>query len=143
MAQSTIDLPIVNPPDEEPAGRALQRGVQGGSRVGGARPNQGRAAASAHLVSYCGTVFVMNRRHERTLASIFGHPTSGNVPWRDIEALLVAFGAEVTERRGSRVGVRASVRRPAGVPPPASGTRYGQGTVASIREWLRRNGVEP
>ena len=42
MAQSTIDLPIVNLPDEEPAGRALRRGVRGGSRVCGARPNQGR-----------------------------------------------------------------------------------------------------
>ena len=122
-------------------GRALQRGVQGGSRVCGARPNQG-AVASIHLVSYCGTVFVMNRRHERTLASIFGHPTSGNIPWRDVEALLVALGAEITERRGSRVGVRLfGDRRVFHRPHPQPDTD--KGAVASIREWLRRNGVEP
>ena len=42
MARTTIDRLIVDPPDEEPAGRALQRGVRGGNRVCGARPNQGR-----------------------------------------------------------------------------------------------------
>ena len=84
----------------------------------------------------------MNRRHERTLASIFGHPTSGNLPWRDVEALLVALGAEVTERRGSRVGVRLfGDRRVFHRPHPGPDTD--KGAVASIREWPRRNGVEP
>ena len=84
----------------------------------------------------------MNRRHERTLASIFGHPTSGNLPWRAVEALLVALGAEVTERRGSRVGVRLfGDRRVFHRPHPGPDTD--KGAVASIREWPRRNGVEP
>ena len=84
----------------------------------------------------------MNRRHERTLASIFGHPTRGNIPWRDVEALLVALGAEITERRGSRVGVRRfGDRRVFHRPHPQPDTD--KGAVASIREWPRRNGVEP
>ena len=54
MAWSTIDRLIVDPPDEEPAGRALQRGVQGGSRVCGVRPNQGGGLRSLGIVLwYC------------------------------------------------------------------------------------------
>jgi len=47
----------------------------------------------------------MKRKHQRSLELIFGRPTSGNVHWRDIEALFVELGAEVTEREGSRVAV--------------------------------------
>jgi hypothetical protein len=44
----------------------------------------------------------MKRRHTRTLELIFARPTSGNIQWRDIEAL---FGAEISEREGSRIAV--------------------------------------
>ena len=47
----------------------------------------------------------MKRKHQRTLELIFARPTSGNVQWRDIEALFVELGAEVSEREGSRVAV--------------------------------------
>ena len=84
----------------------------------------------------------MKRRHERTLALIFGHPTSGNIPWRDIEVLFVELGAEVSQREGSRVGVRLfGDRRVFHRPHPRPNTD--KGAVASIREWLRQNGVEP
>ena len=50
--------------------------------------------------------------------------------------------AEVTERRGSRVGVRRfGDRRVFHRPHP--GPDADKGAVASIREWPRRNGVEP
>jgi hypothetical protein len=48
----------------------------------------------------------MKRKHRKTLALIFARPTSGNINWKDIEALLVALGAELSEREGSRIGVR-------------------------------------
>ena len=48
----------------------------------------------------------MRRRQARTLAAIFNHPTSGSIPWKDIEALFVELGAEISERQGARVGVR-------------------------------------
>ena len=47
----------------------------------------------------------MKRKHQRTLALIFARPTSANVQWRDIEAMLQELGAEVSEREGSRVAV--------------------------------------
>ncbi len=48
----------------------------------------------------------MKRRQARILASIFCHPTSGSIRWKDIEALFIELGAEMSERQGSRVGVR-------------------------------------
>ena len=86
--------------------------------------------------------YVVKRRHRRTLASIFGHPTSGNIPWREIEALFTDMGAEISEREGSRVGVRLfGDRRVFHRPHPGPDTD--KGAVASIRDWLKRNGVQP
>ncbi len=84
----------------------------------------------------------MKGRHRKTLESIFRHPVSSNIPWRRIEALLVDLGAEVSEREGSRIGVRLfGDRRVFHRPHPSPSTDAG--AVASIRDWLRRNGVEP
>ena len=84
----------------------------------------------------------MKRRHRKTLVSIFSHPTGGNIPWRDIEALFIALGAEVSERTGSRIGIRLfGDRRVFHRPHPVPATD--KGAVASIRDWLKRNGVEP
>ncbi len=47
----------------------------------------------------------MKRKHQKTLEAVFARPVSGNVQWRDIEALFVELGAEMSEREGSRVAV--------------------------------------
>ena len=69
-------------------------------------------------------------------------PPSANVQWRDIQALFVELGAEVSEREGSRVAVvlfgevRVFHR-----PHPSPDTD--KGAVASIRKWLEQHGIEP
>ena len=84
----------------------------------------------------------MRRKHQRTLELIFSRPTSGNVPWRDIEALFAELGAEVSEREGSRVAVvlfeevRVFHR-------PHPSPHADKGAIASIRKWLEQHGVEP
>ncbi len=84
----------------------------------------------------------MKRKHKRTLNLIFARPASGNVQWRDIEALLVELGAKVSEREGSRIAivlfgdVRVFHR-----PHPSPNTD--KGAVVSVRKWLRQHGVEP
>lgn len=84
----------------------------------------------------------MKRSHHATLRAIFRHPISGNIPWRDIEALLKELGAEISEREGSRVGVRLfGVRRVFHRPHPSPKTD--KGAVRSIRAWLEENEVKP
>ena len=84
----------------------------------------------------------MNRKHARTLAAVFARPVSANIPWRDIEALLVGLGALIEEREGSRIGVDLfGVIRVFHRPHPQSTTD--KGAVASIRKWLESNGVTP
>jgi len=48
----------------------------------------------------------MKKKHQKTLALIFKQPTSANIDWKDIEALLLALGAEISEHEGSRIGIR-------------------------------------
>jgi len=84
----------------------------------------------------------MKRKHQKTLELIFARPTSANIQWRDIEALFVELGAEISEREGSRIGVRLfGERRVFHRPHPSPDTD--KGAVASIREWLRKNEVTP
>ena len=83
----------------------------------------------------------MTRKHLKTLDLIFAHPPSAKVKWRDIEALFRELGAEVTEREGSRVGVRLfGERRVFHRPHPSPDAD--KGAVASIRKWFEKNGVK-
>ena len=55
---------------------------------------------------------------------------------------MVELGAQISEREGSRVGVRLfGERRVFHRPHPAPDTD--KGTVSAIREWLRTSGVKP
>ena len=84
----------------------------------------------------------MQRKYQRTLALIFSRPVSGSIKWRDIEALLLALGAEVSEREGSRVGVKVfGDRRVFHRPHPSPDTD--KAAVESVRKWLENNGVKP
>ena len=84
----------------------------------------------------------MKRKHQRTLELIFARPVSVSLPWRDIEALFLELGAEVSEKAGSRVAVvlfgevRVFHR-----PYPSPDTDMG--AVASIRKWFEEHGVTP
>ena len=78
----------------------------------------------------------MNRKHEKTLERIVEKPERSDIPWKDIEALIVALGGELSEGRGSRVriflnGVRAVFHRP----HPKRVTD--KGTVKSVRRFLK------
>jgi len=84
----------------------------------------------------------MKRKHGKTLELIFARPVSGSIKWRDIEALFVELGAEISEREGSRIGVRLfDDRRVFHRPHPSPDTD--KGAVSSIRNWLETNGVKP
>ena len=84
----------------------------------------------------------MNRKHRKTLELIFRRPVSGSIKWDDIEAMLVALGAEVSEREGSRVAaVLFNEVKIFHRPHPTPDTD--KGAVSSIRKWLESHGVKP
>ena len=84
----------------------------------------------------------MSPKHRKTLEAIYANPVRANVPWRDIENLLLSLGAEISEGRGSRVrialkGIRAVFHRPH--PRPETG----KGALVSMRRFLSEAGVKP
>ena len=84
----------------------------------------------------------MKRKNQKTLELIYSRPVSASIKWRDIEALLIELGAELSEREGSRIGVRLfGDIRVFHRPHPSPDTD--KGAVAAIREWLKRNEVTP
>ena len=78
----------------------------------------------------------MNKKHTRTLDKIIEKPERSDIPWKDIESLIIALGGEITEGRGSRVriylnDIRAVFHRPY----PKRVTD--KGAVSSMRRFLK------
>jgi hypothetical protein len=84
----------------------------------------------------------LNAGNRKTLEDIFRRPVSSSILWRDVESLLRALGAEISEGQGSRVrvklnGVRAVFHRS----HPHKETD--KGAMASIKRFLENAGVGP
>lgn len=84
----------------------------------------------------------MQKRHQKTLETIFKQPISGNLKFKDIESLFKALGGEIMEREGSRIAVVLDgqvmvFHRP----HPSPNTD--KGAIASIRKWLNELGYTP
>jgi hypothetical protein len=84
----------------------------------------------------------MGPKHRRALEAIFEDPVRSNIAWREIESMLEAAGAEITEGAGSRVrialnNIRAVFHRP----HPQKETD--KGAVKSMRRFLIVSGVTP
>jgi len=84
----------------------------------------------------------MRRKHTKTLEKIFAHPTSGDIPWKDVEALFKALGADVSERAGSKVAIVLFGEVHIFHRPHPSPTTD-KGAIASVRRWLEDNEVTP
>ncbi len=84
----------------------------------------------------------LSRAHLSTLEAVFATPVQASIAWRDIEALFVACGGDISEGQGSRVrvalnGVRAVFHRP----HPQKETD--KGAVKSVRRFLTEAGITP
>jgi hypothetical protein len=82
----------------------------------------------------------MNRKQRKILEKIFENPVQSNIQWSDIEKMLIALGAEISEGKGSRVrialnNVRAVFHRP----HPRKETD--KGAIVSLRRFLTEAGV--
>jgi len=84
----------------------------------------------------------MNRKHRKTLDSIYSEPVPRTLEWARIEALFVALGADVIEGRGSRV--RFCLNSVVGTfhrPHPIKEAKPYQ--VRDARRFLEQAGVTP
>ncbi len=82
----------------------------------------------------------MSSKHERTLASVFTEPVSGNIHWRDIESLLNWLGADVQPGHGARFrivlnGVEGTLHR------PHRSSAASKQDIRHLREFLSSAGV--
>ena len=82
----------------------------------------------------------MNKKQKQTLNKILEKPERSDIPWSNIESLIVALGGEISEGRGSRVrvvlnDVKAIFHRP----HPERVTE--KGAVKLVRRFLKEAGV--
>ena len=83
----------------------------------------------------------MNKKQRQTLERIFEKPDRADIIWSDIENVLKALGAEISEGKGSRVrvalkGVRAVFHR------PHPRRVANKSTVRSVRRFILETGVK-
>lgn len=84
----------------------------------------------------------LSSAHRVTLSQVFSDPPRASIAWRDVEALLMACGAERSEGRGSRLrfalnGVRAVFHR------PHPKKEIDKGALRSVRRFLMEAGIQP
>lgn len=84
----------------------------------------------------------MKAKHRKTLEDIFRKPALSSIAWKDIEALLISIGADISEGEGSRTRVKLNnVRAVFYRPHPKKETD--KGAAASVRRFLENAGVKP
>lgn len=82
----------------------------------------------------------LGAKHRKILDAIFENPVRSDVAWADVEKLLNALGAELSEGKGSRVRIYLnSVRAVFHRPHPQRETD--KGALKSIRRFLSEAGV--
>jgi ABC-type phosphate transport system ATPase subunit len=85
-------------------------------------------------------VNTLNSKQKKILEDIFKEPVKSDVLWKDIEKVLAALGAEISEGNGSRIriylnGIRAVFHR------PHPGKQTDKGALKSMRRFLIEAGV--
>jgi hypothetical protein len=84
----------------------------------------------------------MKKKHVKTLEAIFKRPTQAGISWKDIEAMLIALGASISEGRGSRVRIELN-GEDAVFHRPHPEKETDKGAIASMRRFLENAGVRP
>jgi hypothetical protein len=84
----------------------------------------------------------LSSAHRATLVQVFDDPPRASIAWRDVEALLIACGAERSEGSGSRMrfalnGVRAVFQQ------PHPKKEIDKGALKSVRRFLGEAGIRP
>lgn len=84
----------------------------------------------------------MKRRHQAIFDGVFAKPTPANITWDEIEGLLKALGATISQREGSRVAVELNGRI-AVIHRPHPQKEVKRSSVRDLRDFLKAVGVTP
>lgn len=84
----------------------------------------------------------MNNKQRKTLSDLFKEPVPSDIKWTDIESLLSALGANLSEGNGSRVRVELNGERAVFHRPHPEKTTD-KGAVRAVRRFLLNAGVKP
>ena len=83
----------------------------------------------------------MNNKQLKIYYDIYTNPIKSNIYWSDIELLLLALGAEITEGNGSRVRIKLNNER-AVFHRPHPERVTDKGAVKAVRKFLENAGVK-
>jgi hypothetical protein len=84
----------------------------------------------------------MNGKHRKTYQKMIQHPRPSNLLWSDVESLLKACGAQITERKGSAISVEMNGHI-AVFHRPHPGKDADKGAIANAIQFLHRIGCNP
>jgi HicA toxin of bacterial toxin-antitoxin, len=85
---------------------------------------------------------MLSTKNGRTLADVFARPVRADIRWDQVETLLRALGAEVTQGNGSRVRIALNERRMVFHTPHPQPTLV-KDAVRSLRRFLIEAGYSP
>ena len=85
---------------------------------------------------------MLKKKHETILKAIFATPVQAGIVWKDIENLLEALGAEISEGSGSRIRIALNGRK-AVFHRPHPRKETNKGAIASMKRFLLGAGVTP
>lgn len=108
----------------------------------GAHQRQLDCRKRLHVIANSAIIQSVNSKHRKTLEALFAKPTTADLKFSAIEALVVALGGEVKEGEGSRVALRlGDAVKHAHRPHPGKEARKYQ--IEEIRAWLAALGIRP
>jgi hypothetical protein len=85
----------------------------------------------------------MNNSQHNTLIKIFQDPVPADILWKDIESLLMATAAKISEGKGSRIRVKSIGVPPAVFQRPYLRPETDKGAVKSVRRLLKDADIVP
>jgi hypothetical protein len=84
----------------------------------------------------------VNKKQRLILEAIFKKPIQSGIRWANIESMLVALGAKITEGRGSRIRIELN-NEDAVFHRPHPRKETDKGAVVSMQRFLENAGVKP
>ena len=93
-------------------------------------------------LQYSTILLTMRKKHHKTLDAIFARPDRANIPWDDVEALLVALGATLSYGGGSMVRVLLNDVVAVFHKPHPQKEVY-KSALRRIRRFLREANIQP